>query len=64
MPWTNISKPTGTPYTNTNAAKLTYDEPSLSYDDSGTFYDGMNQAAYTNIAKPTGTSYTKITKPT
>lgn len=64
MPYTNIAKPTGANYTNTNAAKPSFDEPSLSYDDSATYYDGINQAAYTNLNKPTGTGYTNISKPT
>jgi len=64
MSWTNISKPTGTNYTNVNAAKPSYDEPSLSYDDASTYYDGFNSAAYTNIPKPGAQSYTNIPKPT
>ena len=63
MPWINVSKPTGVPYTNINTARPSYDEPSLSYDDSSTYYDGISQAAYTDVSKPTGTSYTNITKP-
>lgn len=62
--YTNIPKPSGTTYTNTNPiGKQQYDEPSLSYDDSTTFYDGTNNSLYTNINKPSGTSYTNIAKP-
>ena len=53
--WTNVPKPTGTPYTNVNPqGKEQYDQASLIYDDPNTFYDGINMAAWTNIAKPTG----------
>lgn len=62
--YTNISKPTGTGYTNINTAKPSFDEPALSYDDSSTFYDGADLMAYTNISKPIGTTYTNISKPT
>lgn len=62
--YTNIAKPTGTQYLFTNPiGKQNYDEPSLSYDDSGTYYDGINMNLYTNITKPSGTSYTNIAKP-
>jgi len=62
--YTNISKPSGTSYTNTNTiGKQQYDESSLTYDDSSTYYDGINPNQYTNIIKPSGTSYTNIAKP-
>ncbi len=61
--YTNVPKPTGSSYTNINAAKPSYDEPSLSYDDPSTYYDGSNTAAYTNISKPVGSSYTNVLKP-
>lgn len=52
--YTNISKPTNTPYTNLNSmGKEQYDQATLQYDDSGTFYDGVNQSLYTNVLKPT-----------
>lgn len=62
--YTNIDKPSGTNYTNENAlGKEQYDQASLTYDSSSTFYDGVNEGLYTNITKPTGTVYTNITKP-
>lgn len=63
--YTNIPKPTGTPYINVIAGGVYhYDETIVSYDDSSIFYDGFNQVAYTNLAKPTSSTYTKIAKPT
>lgn len=63
--YTKITKPTNTSYTNLNSmGKEQYDQANLQYDDSGTFYDGVNQGLYTNVTKPSGTSYTKISKPT
>lgn len=51
--YTYISKPTGANYTNLNApGKEQYDQASLVYDDSSTFYDGVNAFAYTTILKP------------
>ena len=62
--YTNIPKPTGTPYTRVNTAKPNYDDINATYDDPTVFYDGISQLAYTNIAKPTSSVYTKIAKPT
>ncbi len=63
--YTKIAKPTGTNYTNINPqGREQYDQANLSYDDSSTFYDGMNPNAYTNLSKPVGMPYTKIAKPT
>lgn len=62
--YTNISKPSGTSYTPSNAqGKEQYDQASLTYDDANVFYDGTNINLYTNITKPVGTSYTNISKP-
>lgn len=62
--YTNITKPSGTSYTNQNTqGKEQYDQASLQYDDSSTFYDGVNANLYTNVAKPTTTAYTNIAKP-
>lgn len=62
--WTDISKPTGTSYVNVNTAKPSYDEPTLSYDDSSTYYDGFNPMQWTDISKPSSQSYINIAKPT
>lgn len=63
--YTNITKPSGTAYTNQNAVgKEQYDQATLTYDDSATYYDGVDQTLYTNVTKPTGTSYTNLLKPT
>lgn len=62
--YTNITKPSGTSYSNTNTVgKEQYDQSTLIYDDAGVFYDGINQNQYTNFTKPSGTSYTNINKP-
>lgn len=51
--WTNIPKPVGANYTNTNAqGKEQYDQASLTYDDSGTYYDGTDVLAWTDVPKP------------
>ena len=52
MPYTNVAKPTGTPYTKVNSFINTYDD-TITYDSSN-FYDGFLTTAYTNLAKPTG----------
>ena len=62
MPWTSISKPTGTPYTTINATgKEQYDQANIAYDDSGIFYDGVNTSAWANVSKPTGNNSVTIT---
>lgn len=55
MAWTNVSKPTGTGYTNvTFMGKQMYDDASVTYDSATTFYDTVNVSAWTDVAKPTG----------
>ena len=62
--YTNISKPSGTSYTDSHPqGKEQYDESTILYDDTNVFYDGTNQSLYTNITKPSSTSYTNIAKP-
>jgi hypothetical protein len=62
--YTNITKPSGTSYTNQNPfGKIQYDQADVLYDDPNIFYDGVNESLYTNVVKPSGTSYTNISKP-
>lgn len=65
MPWTNVNKPTGTPYT--NVAK-----PSDGGTISPGFYMGPLGLTYSdeiiitswqNVSKPTNTSWTNVAKP-
>lgn len=59
--YTYIAKPSAGNYTNINVqGREQYDQPNLTFDDSNTFYDGVNQNAYTNVAKPTGEGSTTI----
>lgn len=54
MTYTKVNKPTGTTYTNVNAVgKQQYDQSDVYYDDTTTFYDGINYSAYTSVSKPT-----------
>ena len=62
--YTNVSKPTGTNYTNLTHGIVIYDDSTFIYDDSATPYDGFDATVYTNLAKPTSSVYTKIAKPT
>lgn len=58
MAWTNISKPGAQTYTNANPqGKEQYDQPSVTYDSSTTYYDGENPNQWTDVLKPT-TVYT------
>ena len=62
--YTNIAKPSGATYTQVNpVGRETYDDPTVTFDSSAIFYDGINQSLYTNISKPSGTTYTNIAKP-
>lgn len=65
MAWTSVPKPTGTPYTSVNPqGKETYDQATLAYDDSSTYYDGVNPNQWSNVNKPTTLTWTNVTKPT
>ena len=62
--YTNITKASGTGYTNINpGGKEQYDQATILYDDPTIAYDGT-PASYTKITKASGTSYTKIPKAT
>ena len=64
-PYTYPAKPTDATYTGVGAeGRQTYDEPLISYDDSSTYYDSVNENAYTSVSKPTGSIYSFISKPT
>lgn len=64
-PYTYVAKPVSSTYTFVNfEGKEMYDQFDLTYDDSGTFYDGYNPNAYTYVAKPTNSVYTYVAKPT
>lgn len=65
MSWTNVAKPTGTPYTNVNTqGKEQYDQANMTYDSTTTYYDGVNQGAWTDMAKPVAGGWTNVAKPT
>lgn len=64
MAWTNIPKPVGPTWTNTNPmGKEQYDQADIQYDSSTTFYDGINPSQWTDVNKPTGPVWTKVPKP-
>lgn len=54
MAWTQVTKPTSTSYTRVSSSgREIYDDSSVSYDDSDTFFDGFNPNMWTDITKPT-----------
>lgn len=61
--YTNVAKPTGTPYTNVRNGYPLFDDTVVSYDDSAIFYDGDSSSFYTNIPKPldSGTTWGQAT---
>ncbi len=62
--YTNITKPSGTSYTNMNGVgREQYDQSTITYDEATIFYDGIDENLYTNLNKPSGTVYTNIAKP-
>ena len=62
--YTNVNKPVLPDYSNVNSSgKEQYDQVSLSYDDSSTYYDGVNPNMYSNVSKPVLPTYTNIAKP-
>lgn len=65
MAWTNVSKPTGPSWTNTNpSGKEQYDQADLMYDSTTTYYDGFNPTQWSNVSKPVSSTWTKVNKPT
>lgn len=59
--YTNVPKPTGTPYT--NIPRSVTDYPQYGTAIYGISRYGVNNQ-YTTVGKPTGTPYTNINKPT
>lgn len=56
MAWTNVAKPSSTTWTGTYPqGKQIYDDPSVAYDDSSTYYDSFNPSQWTNVLHATGT---------
>lgn len=54
MSWTSVNKPSTLAWTQLNTpGRQTYDDISVSYDDSGVYYDSVNNSMWTGIAKPT-----------
>lgn len=64
MAWTNVAKPNTSSYTNVSHGQAYYDDATVSYDDSNTYYDGMNPGAWSNVSKPGSSSWTSVAKPT
>ncbi len=57
MPWTKVTKPTSTSYTNVNPiGREHYDDTGVTYDSAIVFYDGVNLSAWTKVAKPGGSA--------
>lgn len=54
----NIPKPTGAPYTRVRNGYPLYDDSTVAYDSSSSYFDGDSPQAYTNIAKPLNDSAT------
>ena len=53
MAWVNIAKPTGDSWVSINPrGRESYSDGNVFYDDTITFYDGINQSSWTNISKP------------
>ena len=57
MPWTNVTKPSSTTYTNINGTgREIYDQSDVLYDDPDVFFDGVNPNMWTEVAKPVNTA--------
>ena len=63
--YTKVGKPSVLAYTRvTFEGDRTYDDVSVTFDDTDTLFDSVNVSQYTNVAKPTSSVYTKVPKPT
>lgn len=64
MVWTSVPKPSSSLWTTvTFMGKEAYDQSSITYDDSNTYYDGINPNQYTSVPKPVSSLWTKVAKP-
>ena len=62
--WINVSKPSTLGWTSTNPqGKEQYDQASLTYDDAGAFYDGINPNQWSDVSKPVSSAWTMVSKP-
>lgn len=65
MAWNNVSKPSVIGYTNVNPrGKEEYDQADIAYDDSNSYYDGVNPNQWTDVSKPVSSVWSKVNKPT
>lgn len=65
MPWTPVPKPISSLWSTVNPqGKEQYDQSTITYDDSNTFYDGVVPNQWTAVAKPVSSAWTKVPKPT
>lgn len=66
MSWVSVAKPSTTSYTTVNPmGKEQYDQASLTYDSSTTYYDGLNPSMWTDVNKPVSpASWVSVAKPT
>lgn len=64
MSWTNVPKTSIAGYTKVNTpGNQSYDESTITYDSSSTYYDSFNPNMYTNVSKPTSSVWTNVAKP-
>jgi len=53
MAYTKVTKPSGTTYTKQDVTRRElFDSPNISFDDTGTFFDGTDLSQYTDVSKP------------
>lgn len=60
--WTPVTPAANTTWTSpaNSAGTQIYDEASLTYDNSTTFYDSTNPNTWTSVVAATGTSWTNV----